>query len=82
MKVVAAAMVTKNSVVFTEPTDMRGACPEPSKVEVATGPHPPPPLASRKPATKPSGGVHLAGASRAGAMRQALSRMKTPMMTR
>src|SRR5262249_28452294 len=81
-KVVAAAIVTKNSVVLTEPTVMRGAWPEPTRVEVATGPQPPPPLASRKAATKPSGGIHRAGASRGGAIRQALNRMKTPMATR
>ncbi len=65
--VVAAAMVTKNSVVLTEPTAMRGAWPEPTRLDVATGPQPPPPLASRKPATNPIGPTHGPGASRAGA---------------
>src|SRR5436190_4479487 len=68
--VVAAAMVTKNSVVLTEPTVVRGVCPDPIKVDVATGPQPPPPLASRKPATKPIGPIQGAGASRAGASLQ------------
>src|SRR5436309_6822848 len=53
--VAAAATVTKNSVVLTEPTVSRGACPEPINVEVVTGPQPPPPLASRNPETNPSG---------------------------
>src|SRR5665647_1584684 len=54
--VVVAATVTKNSAVLTEPTAWRGACPEPTSVEVVIGPQPPPPLASRNPATNPSGG--------------------------
>ena len=62
--VVAAATVTKNSVALTEPTVWRGAWPEPTSVDVVTGPQPPPPLASRKPATKPTGAIQPAGASR------------------
>src|SRR5262249_20393393 len=53
--VAAAATVTKNSVVLTEPTVSRGGCPELIKVDVVTGPQPPPPLASRNPETNPSG---------------------------
>jgi hypothetical protein len=73
--VVAAATVTKNSVAFTEPTASRGAWPEPTSAEVATGPQPPPPLASRKPATKPTGPTHGAGASRPWVTSIAFSRM-------
>src|SRR6186997_3430406 len=80
--VVAAAMVTKNSVVLTEPTARRGACPDPTSAEVATGPHPPPPLASRNPAAKPTGGTQPAGASRVGNWRIALDRMKRPIADR
>ncbi len=40
----------------TDPTTLRGSSlPEESRVVVAIGPHPPPPLASTKPATRPSG---------------------------
>src|SRR5829696_1457842 len=73
--VVAAATVTKNSVVLTEPTVCRGACPEPISVEVSTGPQPPPPLASRKPAQNPNGVVQHVGSSRAGAIRTDFSRI-------
>jgi len=74
-KVVADATVTKNSAVLTEPTVWRGACPEPTRVEVSTGPQPPPPLASRKPAAKPAGGIQPAGRSRIGAIRTERHRM-------
>src|SRR6185312_563871 len=75
-------MVTKNSVVLTEPTVVRGAWPEPIKVVVETGPQPPPPDASRKPAIKPIGAVQIAGASRGTGTFHALIRMKTPMRAR
>ena len=51
-----AATATTNSEVSTEPTTLRGASrPEASSAGVATGPQPPPPVASTKPATSPSG---------------------------
>jgi hypothetical protein len=79
---VAAAVVTKNSVVLTDPIVVRGAWPDPTSVDVATGPQPPPPLASRKPATSPMGAAHAVGASRVAGIRQALNRMKPPITTR
>ncbi len=45
-----------NSAVSTDPTTLRGSSlPEESRVVVAIGPHPPPPLASMNPAIRPSG---------------------------
>jgi hypothetical protein len=45
-----------NSLVSTVPITLRGSIlPEESKVGVEIGPHPPPPAASRKPATAPKG---------------------------
>src|SRR5215208_5173154 len=73
--VVAAATVTKNSVVLTEPTVYCGACPEPISVDVSTGPQPPPPLASRNPAQNPSGLLQRVGSCRARAIRTDFSRM-------
>ncbi len=67
--VVAAATVTKNSAVLTESPARRGACPEP--VEVVICPQPPPPLASKNPATNPSGAVHPASFRGAGYPRPA-----------
>jgi hypothetical protein len=57
--VVAAAAVTKNSVVLTEPTVWRGACPEPMSVEVVSGPQPPPPLNVLMEAFRPLAGLSL-----------------------
>src|SRR5215208_1014056 len=73
--VVAAATVTKNSVVLTEPTVWRGACPEPISVEVVIGPQPPPPLASRNPDKNPSGAVQPAGFRGGAAIRIDFHRM-------
>ena len=51
-----AAPATTNSAVSTEPITLRGSIrPETSSAGVATGPQPPPPVASTKPATRPSG---------------------------
>ena len=51
-----AAEATRNSLVDTDPTIFRGSVrPEMSIVGVATGPQPPPPVASMNPATRPSG---------------------------
>src|SRR3712207_5994212 len=51
-----AARATTNSLVSTVPTTLRGCIlPEERRVGVEIGPHPPPPAASRKPATKPRG---------------------------
>ncbi len=51
-----AASATRNSEVSTEPMTVRGAVlPAVSSAGVATGPQPPPPEASTKPATSPSG---------------------------
>ena len=51
-----AAPATTNSEVSTEPITLRGSIrPETSSAGVATGPQPPPPVASTKPATRPSG---------------------------
>ena len=55
-KPMLAATDTMNSAALTEPTVRRGSSlPLLSSVEVATGPQPPPPVASMKPATRPSG---------------------------
>jgi hypothetical protein len=57
---VAAAAVTQNSVVLTEPTVWRGACPEPMSVEVVSGPQPPPPLNVLMEAFRPLADLSLA----------------------
>src|SRR3977135_3349881 len=67
-KVGAEGTETKNSAVLTEPTVWRGTWPDPIRVDVAVGPQPPPPLASRKPAKKPRYGVQPAGLVRCGAI--------------
>src|SRR5262249_2566735 len=58
---VAAETVTRNSAVLTEPTEYRGAWPDATSVVVDIGPQPPPPVASRNPATNPSTAVQPAG---------------------
>ena len=51
-----AATATRNSLVSTVPITLRGVIlPELIRVGVATGPQPPPPVASTKPANRPSG---------------------------
>ncbi|PSK62418.1 hypothetical protein B0E53_05665 [Micromonospora sp. MH33] len=51
-----AAPATRNSEVSTDPITLRGSIrPETSSAGVATGPQPPPPVASTKPANRPSG---------------------------
>ena len=51
-----AHMATTNSLVSTVPTTFRGSMrPEESKDGVEMGPQPPPPAASRNPATRPKG---------------------------
>ena len=49
---IPVAKETKNSAVLTDPIVCRGLFPWPIKVEVTTGPHPPPQMASRKPPEK------------------------------
>ena len=55
---------------------------KPISVDVAIGPHPPPPVASRNPAPKPSGDSHRVGVSRSGAMWPDFSRMKIPIISK
>src|SRR5918998_2271692 len=51
-----AHTATTNSLVSTVPMTLRGSIlPEVSRVGVEIGPHPPPPAASRNPATNPKG---------------------------
>ena len=51
-----AAALTANSEVSIEPITLRGSIrPSASSAGVATGPQPPPPVASTKPANRPSG---------------------------
>src|SRR5215203_5763307 len=55
-----AATDTKNSLVSTVPTTLRGSIlPVDINVEVFMAPQPPPPAASRNPATRPSGERNL-----------------------
>src|SRR5215216_3060624 len=55
-----AAMATKNSLVSTVPTTLRGSIlPVDINVDVFMAPQPPPPAASRNPATSPSGERNL-----------------------
>ena len=55
-KPMLALRATRNSLVSTVPMILRGSIlPEESRVGVEIGPHPPPPAASRNPATRPSG---------------------------
>ena len=55
-----AAADTANSLVSTEPITFRGCSrPSASSAGVATGPQPPPPVASMKPANRPSGARNL-----------------------
>ena len=54
-KVAEIVTERKNSAVLTVPITLRGCAPWTSKLEVTTGPQPPPPAASRKPPTRPSG---------------------------
>ena len=56
MKPRLAATATRNSLVSTVPITLRGIIrPLEIRVGVATGPQPPPPVASTKPAKSPSG---------------------------
>ncbi len=80
-KVIDTARVTTNSAALTVPMVVRAWPPRASRVEVATGPQPPPPLASSKPAKKPSTGTRFtswAGISRPAAR----SRMKIASTSR
>ena len=55
-----AAALTANSLVSTVPITLRGSSrPSASRAGVATGPQPPPPVASTKPANRPSGARNL-----------------------
>ena len=55
-KPIEALTATTNSEALMEPTTLRGSTrPDESRVVVPTGPHPPPPNASRVPPAKPSG---------------------------
>src|SRR5215210_7064723 len=55
-----AATDTRNSLVSTVPTTLRGSIlPVESSVEVFMAPQPPPPAASRNPATRPRGERNL-----------------------
>ena len=56
-KVAATVVVTKNSDVLTVPIVLRGSAPWMSRLEVTTGPQPPPPAASRNPPISPSGSM-------------------------
>src|SRR5215204_3769176 len=57
-----AATDTKNSLVSTVPTTLRGSIlPVDINVDVFMAPQPPPPAASRNPATRPSGERNLRG---------------------
>ena len=55
MKVAEMVTVRKNSAVLTVPMVLRGLLPWTSRLEVTIAPQPPPPAASRKPPTRPSG---------------------------
>ena len=56
MKPALAATATRNSLVSIEPMVLRGSSrPLARMAGVPTGPHPPPPVASTKPPTMPSG---------------------------
>ena len=57
-KAETTAQVTTNSAALTVPTTKRGGAPAPIRLEVTTGPQPPPPMASRKPPTVPSGAMN------------------------
>ena len=46
-------IVTKNSAAFTEPIVFLGFFPSETNVDVTIGPHPPPPMASKKPPKRP-----------------------------
>src|SRR5215213_1191667 len=62
-KPMLAATETRNSLVSTVPTTLRGSIlPVEINVEVLMAPQPPPPAASRNPATRPKGERLLAGA--------------------
>ena len=60
-KVAEMAEVTKNSAVLVVPIETRGSCPVPTRVVVTVGPQPPPPMASKKPPTRPRGPANLRG---------------------
>ena len=53
-KVIEIASVTANSDALTVPMLVRASPPLASRVDVAIGPQPPPPMASSRPDTKPS----------------------------
>ena len=56
MKPMLAAMAMRNSLVSIEPIVLRGSSrPLARMAGVPTGPQPPPPVESTKPATRPSG---------------------------
>eukprot|EP00966_Prymnesium_polylepis_P243201 5624198-Prymnesium_polylepis.2 len=55
-KPATAATVTKNSLTLTVPITLAGERrPSARRPDVATGPHPPPPVASMRPPTNPRG---------------------------
>src|ERR671916_2677602 len=57
-----AARATRNSLVSTVPMPLRGCIrPEERSVGVEIGPQPPPPAASRNPATNPRGPINALG---------------------
>jgi hypothetical protein len=56
-KVADTVNVTTNSAALTVPMVVRAWPPRASRVDVAIGPQPPPPLASSRPAKKPSTGT-------------------------
>src|SRR5215207_5032322 len=59
-KPMLAATDTRNSLVSTVPTTLRGSIrPVDINVDVFMAPHPPPPAASRNPATRPRGERNL-----------------------
>ena len=54
-KAADTAAATKASAALVVPIALRGSAPDPKRVEVTTGPQPPPPTASKNPPTRPSG---------------------------
>lgn len=84
IKTIDSVSVTKNSEKFTDPIVFLGEWPVDIKVEVTTGPHPPPPIASQAPPTSPNpiSKLVLGCFSETSGVEKALKRILIPMKNR
>src|SRR5262245_55346266 len=79
--VAEVAAATKNSATLTEPITNLGLFPRATRVDVTTGPQPPPPTASTNPPTKPRGSNRVCFGVCC-AVRIAFTRITAPIINR